>query len=128
MVRTACGTRPPGDARRSRAPVASADERVAPARAHGRRTLHDVRADEVALDLDGSRADAQRADVAIRALDGVLAAVPVAAEELDRLVAHELRGEVRRGLRHRGLERRRSAVWSGEVHRALQQQARALEL
>ena len=52
----------------------------------------------------------------------------VAAEQLDRLVAHELRGEVRRGLRHRGLERGRRAVRAGHVHRALQQQARAFEL
>ena len=40
----------------------------------------------------------------------------VAAEQLDRLVAHELRGEVRRGLRHRGLERGRRAVRAGHVH------------
>ena len=48
---------------------------VAPTcRSTRRRAAEDLRADEVALDLHRARADAQAADVAVRALDGVLAA------------------------------------------------------
>src|SRR5205085_1057410 len=99
-----------------------------PAVTGGRGAPQHTGADEIALDLHGARADAQPADVAVHALDRVLAREPVAAEQLDGLVAHELRGEVCRGLRHRGLERGRRAVRTGHVHRALQQQARAFEL
>jgi len=83
---------------------------------------------EVALDLYGSRADAQAADVAVDALHRVLAAEAVAAEQLNRLVADELGREVGRGLGHRRLERRRRAARPGHVHGALQQQARAFQL
>src|SRR5207342_1026964 len=69
-----------------------AGERVPPAGTRARCTLHDLRPDVVALDLDGAGADAEAPDVAVRALDGELAAVPVSAEQLDRLVAHELGG------------------------------------
>ena len=56
----------------------------------------------------------------------VLAGVAVAAEELDRLVAHELGGEVGGGLGHRGLERGRGAAGAGQVHGPPEQQPGAL--
>src|SRR4029079_18502701 len=68
----------------------------------GRAPQH-ARADEVALDLDGAGTDAQSPDVSVDALDRVLTREAVAAEQLDRLVAYELGGEVGRGLRHRSL-------------------------
>src|SRR3954447_23451156 len=76
------------------APSRSSSSARLPTVTRRRRALEHTRADEVALDLDRARADAQPADVAVHALDRVLAREAVAAQQLNRLVAHEFRGEV----------------------------------
>jgi hypothetical protein len=106
----------------------SVEERVAPARAGGRLALEHVGADEVPLRLDGAGAEAQAPDVAVGPLDRVLPRVAVAAEELHRLVAHELGGQVGSRLGHRRLERRRRAAGAGQVDGPGQQQAGGVEL
>ena len=67
------------------------------------------------------------ADVAVGALERVLAGVAVAAEELDGLVAHELGRPVGGRLGHRRLQRGRGAAVAGQVHGPAELQPRPFE-
>ena len=80
------------------------------------------------MDLNRSCTDAQAPDIAVDPLDGIFTREAVAAQQLDRFVAHELGRQICSGLGQRSLEGRRRAVGPGETNGALQQESRAFEL